>query len=450
MKTSETRPQPRGSAPPARRINETDAALAGFAEVARIQAEEANPVAVIRRAPPASMSLDAVPSCNDPNASGTSRTYPVAVIEPDRVVIYTGRDNTGRRSIAQRQAEKHLRQGTYKGYISPGTRSRIRKTLTTWLKGIQWYRSGIKSRWESGRAYPVFATLTLPGEQLHSDREINRKCLQPFLIRLRREFGIRHYFWRAEAQDRGAIHYHLLLDRHVPARLLQMYWNMSTNALGYLDRYVVETGSFMPPSTDVIGVREVIRDAATGKERRVDPVGYLLKYVLKVPKAGDQEGEEGQEGGDLLDGQGRKTRPIEGRVWGMSDGLRDLQAPRAEATLRVINAMEEAVDQGEVRKVAREHAVIYYGRAHKVLGRAAPGIWKLLQAYHLQAFATLYPDHIPRGHELHGCSIDLGNTWLDLESWCLYERAGAEDLGKSFATAAEAEAWINDRKRKRA
>jgi len=385
-------------------------------------------LAPVRDPGPPPIRLDAVPFSNDPHDPSKPPTYPVAILSHDRVVIYQGCDRGRRRSSRQRDQFAQIRSNTYKGYLARSTRSRIEKVLGTWLTAIKYYRRDLKRQYDPGRAYPVFATLTLPSAQVHSDREITKACMSPFLIRLRREYGVDHYFWRAEAQANGRIHYHMILDRYIPADQFQMLWNLSTNALGYLDRYFEETGSIYPPSCDLVAVRDHIKDPETGKVRRVDPVKYLLKYALKDPRPERIETESGAIEGEMITEQGQKARPIEGRVWGMSDTLRDLQPPRAEATLRMINALEQHAGLGDLRKVQKEHVAIYYGRIHEILGKVKDQWRVLLTAYHYSVFATLYPGQINKATGWDHVRVDLGNTWLDLADGVIYDRLTAEQL----------------------
>lgn len=318
------------------------------------------------------------------------------------------------------------------------------------------YRADVKRKWDPGRAYPVFVTLTLPMDQEHTDAEINRKCLQPFLIRCRRDYGVDHYFWRAEAQENGRLHYHLLMDRYIPKEYLQAVWNMSLQALGYLDRYFLATGSIRPPSTDVHRIRDKVKDRKTGQWKTVDPVDYLLDYIMDTPAPAKEEEIEGKESEEprKLIGRYRHsdgvieeyvTRPIDGRVWGMSDSLRAIREPRASATVDLVQTLERAREQGRLRRVDQEHATMYFGPVGVILSRARASNWKLLQTYYLQVFHHLYPDQLPRGHSVVRAPLNVESLWIDLEAVALYNRVESRDQVETFGTAAELERYM-DRK----
>lgn len=315
------------------------------------------------------------------------------------------------------------------------------------------YRAEVKRKYDPGRAYPVFLTVTLPSKQVHGDAEINRACLQPFLQKLKRDYEIENYFWRAEAQDNGNVHYHILTDRYIPKRYLQLTWNMCTEALGYLSRYFEESGSLTPPSTEVHRIRTQVKDKRTGKWKEVDPVDYLLDYVMDTPQPEPDEVPEGEERseprrlvGKIRHGDGTVTtyvtRAIEGRVWGMSDSLREIREPRAEVSFGLVVALEKAREQGILKRFDNEHATMYFGPVGLVISRASAQTWNLVKNYYLQVFGYLYPAQLPPEHVKEYPPLDPRNLWIDLDNAALYHRLQLEHPSPAFETAAELDQWI--------
>jgi hypothetical protein len=304
-----------------------------------------------------------------------------------------------------------------------------------------------------GRAYPVFLTVTLPMDQVHTDAEINRACLQPFLIRLRRDYGIENYFWRAEAQENGRVHFHILVDRYIPKRYLQLAWNMSVEALGYLTRYFEASGSLTPPSTEVHRITDKVRDKKTGHWRTVDPVDYLVDYALEtpLPERGEAATDAERAGPKRLIGKHRNsdgsmttyvTRAISGRVWGMSDSLRGIREPRCIATGGLVEKLEAARDRGSIRRVDQEHSTMYFGPVSLALGRSDLSVWKLLQAYYLTVFGYLYPAQLPPEISKGRTLKDPRNLWIDLDESALYHRLEVVGQEQVFATAHDLEVFM--------
>lgn len=85
-----------------------------------------------------------------------------------------------------------------------------------------------------------FITLTLPSKQIHSDIEIKKKCLNQFLVELRKHYGVNNYLWKAELQQNENIHFHIVCDRYIDFQALRRRWNRIVNKLGYLDKYQVK------------------------------------------------------------------------------------------------------------------------------------------------------------------------------------------------------------------
>ena len=82
-----------------------------------------------------------------------------------------------------------------------------------------------------------FITLTLPSKQQHSDVEIKKRCLNQFLVELRKAYGIKNYLWKAELQKNNNIHFHLLVDQYIDFQALRRRWNRILNKLEYVDHY---------------------------------------------------------------------------------------------------------------------------------------------------------------------------------------------------------------------
>lgn len=415
------------------------------------------------------MSLGTSRLCSDQGAPAPSTrstvdlsaydgSTPIACLEWNRVLIYREPARTRGSSQPSIFPSSNLTRGIFNGYMSPATRRKVRRSVSTWIRSIWLHRSRVKELGDRSRAYPVFITLTLPSDQQHTDAEINRECLQPFLIQLRRDYGIENYFWRAEAQENGNVHYHLLTDRYIPRRYLQLAWNMRTEALGYLTRYFETSGSLTPPSTEVHRIRDKVQDKKTGAWRTVDPVDYLVDYALETPEPEPGEVPVGEERprpkrliGKRRNADGSTTtyvtRPITGRVWGMSDSLREIREPRAELTVDLLERLEAVRDRGSLRRVDSEHATHYFGPVITSLGRSDPRIWKLVQAYYLTVFGWLYPNELSPLITKGKRTKDARNLWIDLDNAALYNRLEVVVDGVQVRPTMDLERWKEQQRR---
>ena len=180
-----------------------------------------------------------------------------------------------------------------------------------------------------------FITLTLSSKQVHSDAFIKSNLLQPFLNYIRKKEWkdaggksrkLKYYFWRAETQTNGNIHFHLCTDIYINKKIIQWEWNRFQEKIGYVQVYQAKFGKKQPPSTHVRSVHKVAKIAK-----------YLSKYCGKNTKGVQllSTGKGIQSGApDLLlkikavSAPTSKTqffRPVYGRLWGCSENLSRLK-----------------------------------------------------------------------------------------------------------------------------
>lgn len=135
--------------------------------------------------------------------------------------------------------QENDKDGQYNGYLSDATKRTIKKRVDNWLLAMK-YTNGLKNpmKVDASVIYPTFVTLTLPSKQIHSDQKIKNEILDPFVEWLRKTFAVTAYFWRAESQKNGNLHFHILIDRYVPFGEIRRKWNITVNRLGYVDRFV--------------------------------------------------------------------------------------------------------------------------------------------------------------------------------------------------------------------
>lgn len=82
-----------------------------------------------------------------------------------------------------------------------------------------------------------FITLTLCAPQMHSDQEIKREMLHPWITHMCRKYKLKSYFWRAEPQKNGNIHFHFVTNKFMNLYVVRRSWNASQKRMGYIDIY---------------------------------------------------------------------------------------------------------------------------------------------------------------------------------------------------------------------
>lgn len=163
-----------------------------------------------------------------------------AKLKPQSVVVSTRFLNaqttqTNTNSLSNLDKGKN---GQYNGYLSPASRRRVKGIIESWLTACQFSTSmKFPTSFPSQEVYPTFLTLTLPSMQLHCDKLIKNECFDPFMQYLREKWAVKNYIWVAETQKNSNIHFHVILDRALPAGRLQEVWNRMLERLGYVGMF---------------------------------------------------------------------------------------------------------------------------------------------------------------------------------------------------------------------
>lgn len=131
-------------------------------------------------------------------------------------------------------AKKNLRNNKTKGVISKKASARMKKAISWFIYQYEPYLM-VKKHQDAKKI--TFVTLTLPSQQVHSDQEIKRVCINQLVIELKKKFQIKSYIWKAEKQKNGNIHFHFLLPVNIPHKELRDIWNRILDKLGYVGRY---------------------------------------------------------------------------------------------------------------------------------------------------------------------------------------------------------------------
>lgn len=186
------------------------------------------------------------------------------------------------------------RKRAYCGYLSKAAQTVIHKRLFGWLESIR-VGNHVNGRTKSKEKRAlVFVTLTLSGTQRHDDRWIKKNMLELWLKRMQNKYGVENYFWKAESQKNGNLHFHVITDVYIPFTFVQSNWNEIQRSHGYLNGYFSVHGHYNAPSTHI---RELTA--------MVDGIGYAMKYCKKDTNA----------------------RPIKGSIFRFSNSLLDVTIP---------------------------------------------------------------------------------------------------------------------------
>lgn len=135
--------------------------------------------------------------------------------------------------------------GQWNGYMSPATRRSVKSKIENFLTAVQLNTSmKFPKSFPSQEVYPTFLTLTLPAKQIHCDNDIKKECFLRFVEWLTTSkdrsgsgWNVKNYIWVAETQKNGNIHFHMIIDRALPAEAINRKWNQFLERLGYVTRF---------------------------------------------------------------------------------------------------------------------------------------------------------------------------------------------------------------------
>jgi len=82
-----------------------------------------------------------------------------------------------------------------------------------------------------------FVTLSLSSKQIHTDQVIKSRLLDQLIHEAKKRWNVDLYVWRAEKQENGNIHFHIITDKFIPYNELRNVWNRIQGKLGYIAGY---------------------------------------------------------------------------------------------------------------------------------------------------------------------------------------------------------------------
>lgn len=177
------------------------------------------------------------------------------------------------------------------GYLSKSAQKSIETKLTPWLTCIKIYNHLHPDLRPRLRRRPIFVTLTLSQKTDLTHQEIKRQLLQQFIKTIRYNEPVKEFFWKAELQKNGNLHFHLVFDHYIDKKTIQHTWNSLQRKKGLTQEYERKYHKTEPPSTHVKSIQDMDR-----------AISYVMKYVSK----------------------NENKEPIQGNIYRFSKGLTEL------------------------------------------------------------------------------------------------------------------------------
>lgn len=273
------------------------------------------------------MGLSKIALQNETSIPVCYTTYNVLQVRENSIVKYSASlQNTADHNEMLRANLKQVKN-TYQGEISPAGIKKISKIIYLWSEAVK--NHNYNESIISGKNYRKLnmITLTLSDTQIHSDKEIKRALLKPFLRIIRERFGLENYLWKAEKQENGNIHFHIIVDGYFDKVRLREVWNNVQASKGYLDSFHRKYGHYDAPSTRIESLRDI-----------ENTTKYIRKYITKDAKYGK----------------------IEGAIWKASAKLQTLCYYTCDESVKEVENIEKSCNDGKCEMFCFDNFTLYY------------------------------------------------------------------------------------------
>lgn len=313
-----------------------------------------------------------------------------ASINPRRIVTYVtpldGYYHSGKRLANQ----IHLADNEHDGKMSYKARQRLENAIY-WLLFKSKPKKVFDFELQQNFSFNInFLTLTLPAEQVHSDAEITNRCLGNFLEVAKNKFGLANYVWKAEAQENGNIHFHVVTDCYMHYLELRQVWNRSTELLGYVSAFELKHKHRDPHPESIRSVKNV-RNVASyvacymSKNRPFKCLGKMIAtgsgyrevlYGSEEYRKVKKWNQIGQVIGSVISSY---CRPVTSRLWFCSRSLSQCKNVIISEGIHDFSALSDFLNTADLYKVKYDHATGYYGKVASQSKYTFPDLYDMLK-----------------------------------------------------------------------
>jgi hypothetical protein len=344
-----------------------------------------------------------------PDTSHELTVIPHCIIHPTKIVFYREFKNSRLKSTVVKNEDSDADQSEVNqsflhsqrknnGYLSDHAKRKLFKAIDYMIAISVPKRvySKLQKRYIKFRV--VFVTLTLPNGQKHSDKEITNKLFNQFLIELSKYHGVKNYVWRAEKQENGNIHYHLLINEFIEWQELRKRWNRICNKLGYVDSYQAEMKEFFKDGfrlsanpNDKRTIEQQRKAFIIGQKsdwtspnstdihdtRRVKNIRrYVGKYMAKQPEVNL----------DSLDSI-ENVHLVSGRLWSCDQKISSAKGLDLVEDWQLSDEFKELADKSKSYFYQADHFSVLYFNVADQMFKFSERIYNLFCTYIYQQFS---------------------------------------------------------------
>ena len=255
-------------------------------------------------------------------------------VRKNSIVQYDQSEFSKRKQEAINELLAENGKDTYRGEMSLVAQKNLRRKIQIWHSGIEYFNAKVYNPNSYNTKRLVFLTLTLSSSQRHSDQQIKKDILKPYMRILREKHGCTNYVWKAESQANGSIHFHVIIDKFIDKAELQNEWNYSQQKLYYIDRFEQKFKHRNPPSTHI----EVVDNLEIAEK-------YIEKYICKEDK----------------------YRRIEGAIWKASKSVNSLKFFEIVEDNQIKDSINQAIENKDCKMVQKDNYRMFFFEKDKLI-----------------------------------------------------------------------------------
>lgn len=164
-------------------------------------------------------------------------SVPYIRISQGKILFYDLIEPSPRSLNKNVKSDNNLKVNKTKGVLSKSAQKRLTNNIDIWATALEVKRLKHSYSKKFFDQKITFCTLTLSAQQFHTDKEIKRLLLNPFLTAIKKSKNIKTYIWVAEKQMNENIHFHILFDKFIDWHYILKLWNNQQNKHGYIEKY---------------------------------------------------------------------------------------------------------------------------------------------------------------------------------------------------------------------
>jgi hypothetical protein len=315
-------------------------------------------------------------------------------LHPDELYIYGRKEWLGESNTTHNNSLQNLLNNQTHGKLSRKSTQKAKRAIKYLLlqsKEKKVYNPKFRTTFN----FKVnFITLTLSSQQQHTSQQIKRELLNQFFIEAKKKWNLTNYVWRAEKQQNGTIHFHILSDRFIPFNELRATWNRIQNKLGYVDRFQQKNNKKTPNSTDIHSLQKI---------KNVE--SYITKYMTKpkrinVTKIKRIDAMIKDKSTDIQQSVSNGAKQYLGRLtsngreWACSRSLSNITGARFEYESEYKEELEKLRKKDKSKEIIKDYVSMYYFKSEVLNDKDFPLLNKLLQDYYSLIFTEPNITHI--------------------------------------------------------